>query len=124
MNEPTPQPSVKPDFFTYDHFTIFMSSEPALWIYGARMISISKHTPRVRVTEMTPLERAPKSYKKARLPINGTDNGKGHFSTYSNGFAVEVPISHADSMINDPYVKQKIEEHYTYNYSPVTTTTP
>lgn len=124
MNELPPPLTPKPDFFTYDHFTIFVSSEPALWIYGARLISISKHTPRVKVTGMTPLERASKSYKKARLPINGTDNEKGHFSTYSNGFAVEIPISHADSIINDPYVKQKIEEHYTYNYSPPTTTTP
>lgn len=132
MNEPTMYPTTtRPDFFTSDYFTIFISSEPAVWIYGARIISISKHTPRMRITDVTPLERtykallnSPKSsYKKARFPINGADNGKGHFSVYSNGFAVDVQVS-ANIMINDPYVKQKIEEHYTFNYPPTKTKTP
>jgi hypothetical protein len=122
MNEQAPPTTTKPDFFISDYFTIFISSEPALWIYGNGIMSIGKHTPRVRIAEITPLERVPKSYKKARFPINGTDNGKGHFSMYSSGYAVDVPVNHPDSMINDLYVKQKIEEHYTYNYPPTTTT--
>lgn len=124
MNEPVPTFPTKPDFFTSDWFTIFISSEPALWIYGDKMISISKHTPRVKISGIALLETAPNGYKRARFPINGTDNGKGHFSRYSNGFAVDVLVNYPDSIVTDPYVKQKIEEHYTYNYLPATTQTP
>ena len=125
MNNPTPlATTTRPNFFVSDHFTIFISNEPRLWIYGDRMISIGKHTPRVRITDVMPLEKAPKGYKKAMFPINGTDNGKGHFSVYSSGYAVDVPVNHPDSMISVPYVKQKIEEHYTFNYPLTTTTTP
>lgn len=124
MNEPTPTPPPKPYFFTSSFFTLFISSENELWIYGARIISVSKHTPRIKVSLLSPLEKAPKFYTKARLPVNGADNGKGYFSRYSNGYAVDILVDGSRTPISDPYIKQKIEEHYTYNYPPTTTQTP
>jgi hypothetical protein len=125
MNEPTPPPTTtKPNFFTSDHFTIFISVDSALWIYGANTINISKHTPRMKLTELKPLERAPKGYRKTRLPVNGITGEKGYFSIYAMGFAADFSLDFPSGIINDPYVKQKIKEHYTFNYSPTTTTTP
>ena len=125
MNEQAPPPTItKPNFFTSDHFTLFISVESAMWIYGNSEMSISKHTPRVKITEMTPLERIPKGYRKTQLPVNGIAGERWYFSIYVMGFAAVFSLDHPDSMINDPYVKQKIEEHYIFNYPPTTTTTP
>ena len=125
MNEPTMYPTTtRPNFFSYDHFTIFISSENDLWVYGARIISVSKHTPRVKIATMTPIQNAPKGYQKARFPVNGIGNEKGNFSRYLGGYATEVPVDQPNSIITDPYVKQKIKEHYTYNHLPTTTQTP
>jgi hypothetical protein len=125
MNEPTPpHTTTRPNFFTSDSFTIFFSSESAVWLYGASAINISKHTPRVKITELTPLERVPIGFRKTLLPVDGITGEKGHYSIYVMGFAADFPLDFPGSMINDPYVKQKIEEHYTYNYPPTTTTTP
>jgi hypothetical protein len=127
MNEPTPPPptTTRPNFFVSDHFTLFISADWALWIYGNSEMNISKHTPRVKLTEITPHERVPLFFRKALLPVNGITGEKGHFSVYITGLAVNFPLySFSSSTINDPYVKQKIEEHYTYNYPPTTATTP
>ena len=125
MNNPTPFPTTtKPNFFTSDHFTIFISVDSALWVYGNGAMNISKHTPRVKIAEMTPLERVPKGYRKTRLPVDGITGGNGYFSVYAMGFAADFSLDFPSGIINDPYVKQKIEEHYTFNYPLTTTTTP
>ena len=126
MNELTPLPTTtKPNFFTSDHFTIFISVDSALWIYGNGKMSISKHTPRVKIAEMMPpLEIVPKGYRKTRLPVDGITGENGYFSVYAMGFAAYFSLDFPSSIINDPYVKQKIEEHYTFNYPLTTTTTP
>jgi hypothetical protein len=125
MNEQAPPPTTtRPNFFASDHFTIFISVDSDLWIYGNCAMIISKHTPRVKITELTPLERVPKGYRKTRLPVNGITGENGYFSIYAMGFAADFSLDFPSDMINDLYVKQKIEEHYTYNYPPATTTTP
>jgi hypothetical protein len=125
MNEPTPPPTTtRPNFFTSDGFTIFFSSESGLWLYGASAINISKHTPRVKITELTPLERVPIGFIKTLLPVDGITGEKGHFSIYVLGLSGSFPLKFASIAMNNPYLKQKIEEHYTYNYPPTTATTP
>jgi hypothetical protein len=125
MNELTPFPTTtKPNFFTSDHFTIFISVDLDLWIYGNGAMNISKHTPRIKLTVLTPLEQWPIGYRKTRLPVNGITGENGHFSIYAMGLAADFSLDSHGSIINDLYVKQKIEEHYTYNYPPTTTATP
>jgi hypothetical protein len=125
MNEPTPpHTTTRPNFFVSDHFTIFISVDSVLWIYGNGEMNISKHTPRVKITELTPLERVPIGFRKTLLPVDGITGEKGHFSIYVLGLSGSFPLKFASIAMNDPYLKQKIEEHYTYNYPPTTTTTP
>ena len=125
MNEPTTPPTTtRPNFFTSNHFTLSVSVDSAMWIYGNSEMNISKHTPRVKLRELTLFERVPIVFRKTLLPVNGITGEKGHFSVYVMGFAADFPIHCANSFLNDPYVKQKIEEHYTFNYPPTTTTTP
>jgi hypothetical protein len=121
MDEPTPPPTQKPNFFTSDKCTLFWSEDKNLWIYGDGIQSVGKHTPRVFLCKIGQDIRTRNKYWTAALfPVDGIAGERGHFSRYISGISLEVGAYNLS--ITQFYAK--IQEHYTFNFTTSPTQTP
>lgn len=118
MNNPTPTPA-KPDFFTSDKCTIFITSDFNAWLYGTTFERICKNTPRVLLFEFGKFIEIRKNMRSITLPVDGLNGEKGIFSRVVTGH-----FSTWDISVLTDFLKAEIEKYYTFNYSPTTTQAP